>query len=230
MAQRREVEKLQKERRNLQVMISEAHGRPHTALDGVIDPSSVTPKFTSLSTRLTAAVMSQEFAVANEILATMDQMVSDIKLQVGRLERGDLDMSKRDPSKLTIDEGVNYDTGAPYSKNIIHGADVECAGATTGAKLLVQYVGKLAATEHTFVSSLGTKGTMIEIGSDTNLEGVDSALKGSCPGQRIAAVVPAAMAYGEDGLEDGSGKLIVPPGATLEFYFDILRSTGGTEL
>lgn len=109
------------------------------------------------------------------------------------------------PTELVIDDVVVGD-----------GAEV-----VEGDRVEVNYVGQL--TNGTEVASSWTTGTPVEFGLGQVIAGFRDGLVGMKVGGRRVLVIPASMAYGDEGLQDPvNPDASIPPGATLVYVVDLL--------
>lgn len=61
------------------------------------------------------------------------------------------------------------------------------------------------------------------------IDGWNEALEMMQPGAKALLLVPAHLAYGEEGLKDGNGKILVPPNEVLVFEMEVLEKLSSAD-
>ena len=93
--------------------------------------------------------------------------------------------------------------------------------AKAGQMISVNYTGKLFSDGSVFDTSIGRAPFQFTLGGGQVIPGWDQGLQGMKVGGKRILIIPPAMAYGAQGVRNGS-TVIIPPNATLVFEVELL--------
>lgn len=109
-------------------------------------------------------------------------------------------------------------TGAAPTKLVVKDIKVgKGAAAKAGQTLTVNYVGVSCSTGKPFDASYGKQAFPFKLGAGQVIQGWDKGLVGMKPGGQRELVIPASLAYGQQ----GSGS--IKPNETLIFVVDLVK-------
>ena len=96
-----------------------------------------------------------------------------------------------------------------------------------GQTITIHYVGKLA--DGTQFDSSVVRGQPVPflLGSHQVIPGMEEGVKGMRVGGVRRIIIPAALAYGSEGVKDEAGNYVIPPDSTLTFDVQIVSAESG---